>query len=579
LLVPGRALNAPAGAAVSSGWLGQRRAPLTAPWVAAPLLALALALAYLAWAPPSADLAAATYRAGIFAHSGWTIWDDGWYAGHNLLAYSLLAPALGTWLGLRTLLAICAVVAAACFGVLAQRAFLRPGAALASSLAFAFGYCAELPSGRVPYDLGVALGLAALCALAWSQEGHGRGRFALALALALATCAASPVAGTFLALAGAAVALVALAGGAAERRRSLARRAFALALASLAPVVLLAIAFPEGGREPFAAGAFWPELAAACALAALIPRGGLTWRAWLVLRLGAALYALALALSFAIGSPLGGNVVRLGALFGAPIAVGALWGTGEVAIARRRLPWWAVLLALSPVLLYWQLATAIDDQVALAGDPAVNASFYAPLRAQLERLAAGGPLRVEVPMTGAHWESAYLPGGRISLARGWERQLDTRDAALFYRPGLGAAAYRVWLRQDAVGYVALPHARLDAAGRAEAAVIRSRPSYLHEIWHSPSWRLFAVQGATPLAQPPAQMTALAGQGFTLRVPRAGSYRVALRFSPYWAVSGGDGCVQEAPGGWTLVRAPGPERLVASIEFSLGRIFEHGPRCR
>ncbi|MDE3070885.1 MAG: MFS transporter, partial [Acidobacteriota bacterium] len=278
----------------------------------------------------------------------------------------------------------------------------------------------------------------------------------------------------------------------------------------------------------------------------------------------------------------GGNAVRLGALFGAPVVIGALWQAGAVNVLGRR-PSWAVLaLALAPALLYWQLATAIDDQIALHGDRTVSGAYYAPLRAELARLAAGRPIRVEVPMTGGHWESAYLPSARpgpqISLARGWERQLDTRYAALFYGSGLGAGAYRAWLQRNAVSYVALPDARLDDAGRAEAALVRAGLPYLRELWRSAHWRLFEVLSAAPLAQAPARLEALEAQGFTLAVPRAGHFRVALRFTPYWAVLSGSACVGEAAGGYTYLSTTRPGRVRVGVRFSLARIFDHGARC-
>ena len=109
------------------------------------------------------------------------------------------------------------------------------------------------------------------------------------------------------------------------------------------------------------------------------------------------------------------------------------------------------LLLLAPALVYWQIETPLNDLASLAGDPSVNASYSRPLLAELEHRAHGAPLRVEIPMTGAHREAAFLPGqGPILLARGWERQLDTRDAALFYEdasPPLTAAAYKAWLRE------------------------------------------------------------------------------------------------------------------------------------
>ena len=59
------------------------------------LFTAACALAYVLLAPPSADLAAADYRSELFSHSGLTLWDNAWYGGHHLPAYSVLAP-IGT---------------------------------------------------------------------------------------------------------------------------------------------------------------------------------------------------------------------------------------------------------------------------------------------------------------------------------------------------------------------------------------------------------------------------------------------------------------------------------------------------
>ncbi len=90
----------------------------------------------------------------------------------------------------------------------------------------------------------------------------------------------------------------------------------------------------------------------------------------------------------------------------------------------------------------------------------MNASYYAPLSTELLRLAGGRPLRVEVPLTEAHWESVYLPEHPlIMLARGWERQLDTRYDALFYGSKLSASAYKSVVNQKR-------HLLCGAAGRS-----------------------------------------------------------------------------------------------------------------
>ncbi len=94
------------------------------------------------------------------------------------------------------------------FGLIAQRVFSPAGARVAAGW-FALGFGVGLLSGRVPYDLGFAIGLGSVLALLRDRPG-------LALVLAVLTSLASPVAGAFLALAGVADALV---GGGSWRRR------------------------------------------------------------------------------------------------------------------------------------------------------------------------------------------------------------------------------------------------------------------------------------------------------------------------------------------------------------------------
>jgi hypothetical protein len=440
--------------------------PLERPWALALALVIPLAIVYLVWMPPAADLAAAIYRSDLFARVGFTLRDNGWYAvhGHYLLGYSLLSPALGALLGVRVLLACSALAASVLFGLIAARAFGFAAGRVAACV-FALGICAELLSGRVPYDLGFAIGLGAVLAVL-------RERFAPALVLTVLTSVASPVAGAFLALAFLARAL-------ADEPRA---EAFALTVAALTPILVLSLAFPEGGYEPFAPSSFWPALGGVVAIALMLPQGPLTPRARRVVRVGAALYALALIGSFALATPVGGNAARLAPPLAAPLLTGVLWD-------RRR----GVLCLLAPVLLYWQLNTPIGDLSLIAGQPSANASYYAPLLSELRRLRHDAPTIVEVPLTATHAEAAYVAGhDGVSLARGWDRQLDTRYAALFYRPTLTAAAYRAWLAENRVLYVALPDARLDYAGKAEGALVARGLPYLREVWRARDWRLFRV---------------------------------------------------------------------------------------
>jgi hypothetical protein len=534
------------------------------------------AAAYVMAAPASPDLAAASYRSSLFSSAGLTLWDNSWYGGHHLLAYSLLAPALGALVGPQPLAAISTVAATALFARLIDGRFPARATRIAGAW-FALGASVALLSGRVPFDLGLAIGLGALVAVA-------RGRPAIALALSVLASLASPVAGAFLALAFLARAVAGPA------------RAWpvALTVAALAPIGLLELAFPEGGTQPFVASAFYPALAGVLAVGALIEPQRPAGRARAdggrspiaraatpegeplrVLRIGAALYALALIGSYALPTAVGGNADRLGALAAGPLAACAL----ACASRRRR----RALVVLAPLLLYWQANAPVADFAAAASDPSVHASYYAPLIGELRALGVGygaRPARIEVVATANHWEARWV-APHVMIARGWERQLDVYRNGLFYTPSqpLGAARYRAWLSREAISYVALPDAPLDYSARSEARLVRGGVAYLREVWRSRHWRLFAVAHATPLAQAPAQLRAAGSDWMTLLAPRPGAYTLRVRFTPYWALASGSGCVSRAPDGWTQVRARRAGELRVVIDFSIARVFEHGPRCR
>ena len=125
----------------------------------------------------------------------------------------------------------------------------------------------------------------------------------------------------------------------------------------------------------------------------------------------------------------------------------------------------------------------------------------------------------------------------------------------------------------------LPDAPLDYSGKAEARLLRGGAlPYVREIWRSAHWRLFAVSGASALAEPPAVLTRLGSDSFTLQAPRAGTFTVRVRFTPYWRLAGGPGCVRRGAGDWTALQVPRAGSFRVVIGFSLARVFAHGPRC-
>jgi hypothetical protein len=507
------------------------------------ILAALLAALYLVLDPPSADLAAQTYRTWLFEHAGFTVWDNGWYAGHHVPAYSILFPPLAALLTPQLVGAISAVAAAWAFERLAL--LTRGDDGRPAALWFATATAVSLVTGRLTFALGLALALLAVLALA-------RGRFWLCALAGAAAALGSPVAAAFLALGLVAWGVV--------RRRWLVTAL--LCAATLAPALALTVLFPEGGDFPFEADAFWPSLAATIAILALLPRNQKT------LRLGVALYTVLLVVSAALTTPMGGNAVRLGAIFAGPLAALALWPD------RRR-----TLLLLAPFALYWQWTSPVDDWLRASSDPSVHASYYDGVVRYLTT-RPGEPFRVEIPFTDNHWESARAAGGRdgIPLARGWERQLDRKVNALFYdgRP-LTPERYRRWLDENAVRYVALADAPVDYSAAAEAALVRHPPGYLREVWHDAHWRVFEVRGFTTLAGGGARATRIDSDTVDLDVPRPGRYVVRVRFTPYWRVDARGACVAPA-GDWTAITVPeaGPVRLRAG--FALSRVRATGRRC-
>ncbi|HTR90014.1 MAG TPA: hypothetical protein VMG62_07900, partial [Solirubrobacteraceae bacterium] len=321
-------------------------------------------LVYVLAAPPSSDLAAASYRSYLFSRAGFTIWEDGWYGGHHLPAYSLLAPALGAWLGPQLVAALAMTAAAALFAALIEGAFPRRAARMAA-VWLAVGASVSLLSNRVPFDLGLAIGLGCLVVAARGGRGARAWRVGAGLALAVLCALASPVAGAFLALA-------CVAWGLTFR----ARWPFGLAVCALAPIGVLAYVFPEGGTQPFAGSAFYPGLLGVAIIGAFTAS---TPRAVLALRIGTGLYGAMLICAYVLPTAVGGNADRLGALFAGPVAALALLG---------RRPRWLVW-ALAPFLLYWQVNAPVSDFLAAAGDPGVRASYYRPLLAELRRLGVG----------------------------------------------------------------------------------------------------------------------------------------------------------------------------------------------
>ena len=238
-----------------------------------------------------------------------------------------------------------------------------------------------------------------------------------------------------------------------------------------------------------------------------------------------------------------------------------------------------LLIVLAPLIMYWQVSPVIRDLEKVHAEPSVEASYYAPIQKFLTTKTSGDLARVEIVPTGNHWEAAIAPAVDIPIARGWERQLDRKLNPLFYDDVLSATEYRIWLDSLAVRYVALSNGDLDYAGEREAQLIRGGLSYLKPAFRSTDWTIYEVRHASPLAERPARLVDFTSDGFALYAPRAGTYVVRIRHSPYFALGNGVGCVEESPSGFTTVRMARAGRAEVVSDFSPVRIFQRGPSCR
>jgi hypothetical protein len=58
----------------------------------------------------------------------------------------------------------------------------------------------------------------------------------------------------------------------------------------------------------------------------------------------------------------------------------------------------------------------------------------------------------------------------------------------------------------------------------------------------------------------------------------GTVLVRVHWTPYWSIEQGTGCVEQAPGGYTMLDVQTPGRFRVGIDFSPVRAISTGPRC-
>ncbi len=505
------------------------------------LLATALAIWYLAAGYVGTDLAAQIARADFARDDPLTPIDLRWFSGSSAFSYSLWTPVVMAWVGVRLTGAICCVVATAQLTTL----FVRTGARrpVLGGLAAAILQGLNLMAGRVTFGVGTVCALAALLTIAPARpDGPGRRARWQTAVWGVATGGASPVAALFLWVCGAALAL-----------HGRVRDGLVLIAASASIVLVAAAVFGSGGMEPFAFNDARDAFLATLAVVIVAPRRPA------LLRTGALIGLVMVVAAYVLPTAVGNNAARLSLLFAVPVVA---------AYAGRWL--WLTLLAIA--------VTAYPQQMiqtkAASVSPGARASFYAPLLAQLDR---HGPItgRLEVPETRAHWDAAYL-ARHVYLARGWLRQTDVaRNGELFFSGApMTAAAYRRFLADNAVEFVAVPTVPLGVSGHSEVSFLQAGHRYLRKIWHSQDWTLFKVRAASPIVGRPGRLVSNDGASLTVEAPAGTAVPIHLAWSRWLYVSGPAGaCLAPAPGDTVWLRVTTAGRYTVT-----SRLFPPNTDC-
>jgi hypothetical protein len=482
-------------------------------------VATLVAIGYLMAPPMGPDFAAQQAHAQLAEEHWPALLDLRWYGGYQPLGYSMLSPPVTALIGVRGATALAYVASILLLAALLKRiTVVRP---VAGALVGALCFTGNLANTRTAFMLGVAAGFAALVALAY-------GRVSAAVVFAVIAALTSPVAGVFLGICGAALAL------AGSRRDGT-----ALTVSALVPTIAVGLLVGNGGEMNYALHDAKTGFVLCLLTAALCwDRPVVLWGALLAIGLIAAAYLLP--------TPIGKNADRLPEIFALPVIV-AVTRAPRIVVTTVGV----VLLAALPL-------RAVD---AARGDPALDEPFYAPLLEELANRQVVAPVEV-VPM-GQHGETAFV-AAHVPLARGWLRQVDMDRNPLFYDGTLDAETYRQWLDDNAISWVAIAHAPHDWAGYRETTLIRNGLPYLHPVWSDATWTLHAVVNSRPVISAPGSVVARDAVSLTLTLPEPGTYDVRIRWSRF--LSSSAGCVRPSPDGWTVLvmDQPGSARLHGSL---------------
>jgi hypothetical protein len=486
-------------------------------------LAASLASAMVWLGPPGTDLAAHVYQLDVFVRHGFELWTNYWYAGrYTFVGYSLIYYPLAALIGIKMLAVLSAATATAAFTLLVRETWGEQ--TVWATRLFAVVTAASLVSAAFPYGLGLAFMLAALLALARARLAF----FALFVAL---TLAASPLAFLFL--------VVFLLAAASAHLGHEWKKPGAVVAATCLAAALIWRLFPDPGRFPFPSG----ELLAALTFCAIGLAVSWNVERARVLRMLFAAYAALCLVAYFVPSDIGANVARL-RFAAVPIAALTL-------SLRRWRPWPVAVIAFG-LACSWNLTPLVWSVARSSTDPSEAAAFWQPAISFLHHSLPPG-YRVEAVDTSGHWEAVYLTRAGIPIVRGWFRQDDFPQNELLY-DGPGPRSYLHWLHGLGVRYVVLTTAPEDYSARGERRLLTSGRSGLPVVFRTATTTVYAVPSPVPIVRGPRspRVVALTQTKIVLTLKTPGRYRLAVRYSPYFAAAGA--CLSKTADGMTRIDA-------------------------
>jgi hypothetical protein len=508
------------------------RFPRRLDWLIPLVFITANAIAFVIVSPNVNDLWAARARAEAAQHGvGLTYWFSWFGGGATPGNYSIVTPYLSALLSAELVGAVSAVGAVvACWFLV--RGTARP---LAATMIAAVAAALNLWSGRIPFLLASAVAVTAMIAVRYRRRWTSVG-------LIVVSVAASAVPAAFVALGLAGVFLTRI-----SYRRVCAVGICAVGASFLAQLLI----FGTPGPEPYSFWLFLETVAMLALVAFTQVPDYLAATIWLS--------ALAAVVIEIIPNGLGSNFIRM-IWFWLPVAVVA---TSKI---RRS---WIPLLIVAPLVLAGSTGTIQD--LHNSSQPIASQQYYTSLSAELDKLPRVNDFRLEVVSHGQHAADTELLNHAM-LARGWETQEDLALNPVLADPKLDAVSYKIWLDNNAVGYVALP--RTAVPGYPEYHLVaHGQVPYLSQIWQSKDWRLYRVADPTPIVGSPASLTAHTQSSMTVHVPCACAVAVRVRYSKYLAAvrttTQTPATIADDGSGWTTMTTTKAGDYVLSGSFAGG----------